>query len=69
MEGIDFDETYAPVARNESIRMLLAFKCHKGFSLAKVYVKQTPGFEDPINSEYVYKLYKALHELKEAPRA
>jgi len=84
MEGIDFDETYAPVARIESIRMLLAFACHKGFKVyqmdvksaflngileEEVYVKQPPGFEDPINPEYVYKLHKALYGLKQAPRA
>ena len=84
MEGIDFDETYAPVARIESIRMLLAFACHKDFKVyqmdvksaflngileEEVYVKQPPGFEDATNPEYVYKLYKALYGLKQAPRA
>ncbi|KAH9734859.1 Integrase catalytic domain-containing protein [Citrus sinensis] len=60
-EGIDFDETFAPVARLESIRMLLAFACHKdfilfqmdvksaflnGYIMGEVYVKQPPGFEN-----------------------
>jgi len=61
-EGIDYDETYAPVARLEAIRMLLAFACHKNFKLfqmdvksdflngyinEEVYVEQPPGFENP----------------------
>ena len=73
MEGIDFDETYAPVARIESIRMLLAYAFHKNFKVyqmdvkstflnvileEEVYVKQPPGFEDATHPDYVYKLYK-----------
>ena len=84
MEGVDFDETYAPVARIESIRMLLAYACHKDFKVyqmdvksaflngileEEVYVKQPPGFEDAIHPEHVYKLHKALYGLKQAPRA
>ncbi|XP_063942736.1 uncharacterized protein LOC135150383 [Daucus carota subsp. sativus] len=84
MEGIDFDETYTPLARIESILMLLAFACHKGFKVyqmdvksaflngileEEVYVKQPPCFEDSVNPEYVYKLYKALYGSKQAPRA
>ncbi|KAL8147596.1 hypothetical protein AgCh_005062 [Apium graveolens] len=84
MEGIDFDETYAPVERIESIRMLLAYACHKNFKVyqmdvksaflngileEEVYVKQPPGFEDATHPDYVYKLYKALYGLKQAPRA
>ena len=38
-EGIDFDETFAPVARLESIRMLLVFACHKYFILYQIDVK------------------------------
>ncbi|KAH9782035.1 Integrase catalytic domain-containing protein [Citrus sinensis] len=60
-EGIEFDETFAPVARLESTRMLLAFACHKdfilfqmdvksaflnGYIMEEVYVKQPPGFEN-----------------------
>ncbi|KAH9750874.1 hypothetical protein KPL71_014049 [Citrus sinensis] len=83
-EGIDFDETFAPVARLESIRMLLAFACHKdfilfqmdvksaflnGYIMEEVYVKQPPGFENEKFSNHVYKLLKALYELKQAPKA
>ncbi|KAK8578905.1 hypothetical protein V6N13_142162 [Hibiscus sabdariffa] len=83
-EGIDFDETYAPVARMEAIRMLLAFACHhefklfqmdvksaflNGFISEEVYVEQPPSFEDPNFPNHVFKLSKALYGLKQAPRA
>ncbi|KAH9794255.1 hypothetical protein KPL71_004834 [Citrus sinensis] len=83
-EGIDFDETFAPVARLESIRMLLAYACHNdfilyqmdvksallnGYILEEVYVKQPPGFESEKFPNHVYKLPKALYGLKQAPRA
>jgi hypothetical protein len=84
IEGLDFGETYAPVARLESIRILLAFATHHDFKLYQmdvksaflngpiselVYVEQPPGFEDFKFSNHVYKLHKALYELKQAPRA
>ncbi|KAH9763962.1 Integrase catalytic domain-containing protein [Citrus sinensis] len=83
-ERIDFDETFAPVARLESIRMLLAYACHKdfilyqmdvksaflnGYIMEEVYVKQPPGFENEKFPDHVYKLSKALYGLKQAPRA
>lgn len=83
-EGIDFDETFAPVARLEAIRLLLAYACSLNFQLyqmdvksaflngyihEEVYVKQPPGFEDFKNPSHVYKLKKALYGLKQAPRA
>ncbi|KAH9688106.1 Integrase catalytic domain-containing protein [Citrus sinensis] len=83
-EGIDFDETFAPVARLESIRMLLAYACHKdfilyqmdvkssflnGYIMEEVYVKQPPGFENEKFPDHVYKLSNALYGLKQAPRA
>ncbi|KAK2390888.1 putative mitochondrial protein [Trifolium repens] len=83
-EGIDFDETFAPVARLEAIRLLLAYACSLNFQLyqmdvksaflngyihEEVYVKQPPGFEDFKNPSHVYKLKKALNGLKQAPRA
>ena len=84
VEGIDFEETFAPVARLEAIRILLAFAASKGFKLfqmdvksaflngfieEEVYVKQPPGFEHPKFPHRVYKLQKALYGLKQAPRA
>ena len=83
-EGIDFDQTYAPVARLESIRMLLAYACYKKIKLfqmdvksaflnglleEEVYVKQPPGFEHEQFPDYAYKLKKALYGLKQAPRS
>ena len=83
-EGIDYDETFAPVARLEAIRLLIAFAAHKGFKLyqmdvktaflngylkEEVFVKQPPGFEDVEFPYYVFKLDKALYGLKQAPRA
>src|ERR1044071_2617692 len=83
-EGIDYDETFAPVARLEAIRLLVAYAAHKGITLfqmdvktaflngvleEEVYVKQPPGFEDVDHPEHVYYLDKALYGLKQAPRA
>jgi hypothetical protein len=84
VEGLDFGETYAPVARLESIRILLVYATYHGFKLYKmdvksaflngpikeeVYVEQPPGFEDSEYPNHVYKLSKALYGLKQAPRA
>src|SRR6187455_1728529 len=84
VEGLDFGETYAPVARLESIRILLAYATYHGFKLhqmdvksaflngpikKEVYVEQPPGFEDSEYPNHVYKLSKALYGLKQAPRA
>jgi hypothetical protein len=84
VEGLDFDETYAPVARLESIRILLTYGTYHGFKLyqmdvksaflngpikEEVYVEQPPGFEDSEYPNHVYKLSKALYGLKQAPRA
>ncbi|WVZ81025.1 hypothetical protein U9M48_028452, partial [Paspalum notatum var. saurae] len=83
-EGIDYEETFAPVARLEAIRILLAFAASKGFKLQQmdvksvflngfieeeVYVRQPPGFESARFLDRVYKLRKALYGLKQAPRA
>jgi hypothetical protein len=84
VKGLDFDETYAPVARLESIRILLAYDTYHGFKLyqmdvksaflngpikEEVYVEQPSGFEDSDYPNHVYKLSKALYGLKKAPRA
>ena len=84
VEGIDFDETFAPVVRLESIRMLLAIASYLNFKLyqmdvksaflngmlqEEVYVEQPKGFVDPHRPDDVYKLKRALYRLKQAPRA
>ncbi|GJZ38072.1 retrovirus-related pol polyprotein from transposon TNT 1-94 [Tanacetum coccineum] len=82
-EGIDFEESFAPVARLEAIRIFLAFAAHmnmvvyqmdvktaflNGNLREEVYVSQPDGFVDPDKPNYVYKLKKALYGLKQAPR-
>jgi hypothetical protein len=67
VEGLDFDETYAPVARLESIRILLAYATYHGSKLYQI--DQPPSFEDSEYPNHVYKLSKALYGLKQAPRA
>nr|GEX66139.1 putative ribonuclease H-like domain-containing protein [Tanacetum cinerariifolium] len=83
-EGIDYDEVFAPAARIEAIRLLLACASFKDFMVyqmdvksdflygkieEEVYVCQLPGFEDPYFPDRVYKVEKALYELHQAPRA
>lgn len=75
IEGVDFDETFAPVARLESIRILHSISGHLGFKLyqmdaksaflngilqEEVYVEQPKGFLDPYYPQHVYKLNKSL---------
>ncbi|KFK25001.1 hypothetical protein AALP_AA8G053500, partial [Arabis alpina] len=67
IEGVDFEETFASVARLESIRFFLEMACILNF---KVFQMDKPkGFEDPAHPDNVYKLKKALYGLKQAPRA
>ncbi|GJT13874.1 retrovirus-related pol polyprotein from transposon TNT 1-94 [Tanacetum coccineum] len=83
-EGIDFEESFAPVARLEAIRIFLAFAAHmntvvyqmdvktaflNGNLREEVYVSQPDGFVDKDKPNHVYKLEKALYGLKQAPRA
>ncbi|GKA07534.1 retrovirus-related pol polyprotein from transposon TNT 1-94, partial [Tanacetum coccineum] len=83
-EGIDFEESFAPVARIEAIRIFVANAAHKNITIyqidvkmaflngklkEEVYVSQPEGFVDQDNSSHVYKLKKALYGLKQAPRA
>jgi hypothetical protein len=84
VEGLDFDEIFAPITRLESIHILLAYITHHGFKLYQmdvksaflngpikedVYVEQPPGFKSEEYSNHVYKLHKTLYGLKQAPRA
>nr|GEU99139.1 retrovirus-related Pol polyprotein from transposon TNT 1-94 [Tanacetum cinerariifolium] len=83
-EGIDYDETFAPVARIEAIRLFLAYAAHKDFTVyqmdvkttflneilkEKVYVGQPLGFVSKQYPDHMYALDKALYGLKQAPRA
>ncbi|GKA50806.1 retrovirus-related pol polyprotein from transposon TNT 1-94 [Tanacetum coccineum] len=83
-EGIDYDETFALVARLEAIRIFLAFSTYTNFIVyqmdvksaflngklkEKVYVKQPPGFESSEFPNHVWKLDKALYRHKQALRA
>jgi hypothetical protein len=81
VEGLDFRKIFAPVARFEVIRILLAFVTSKGFKLyqmnmksvflnnviqKEVYVRQPPSFENHKYPDRVYKLSKAFYALKQA---
>nr|GFA12730.1 Gag-Pol polyprotein [Tanacetum cinerariifolium] len=83
-EGINFEESFAPVARMEAIRIFLAYAAHKSFLVFQmdvktaflhgslkedVYVCQPEGFIHADHPSHVYKLKKALYGLKQAPRA
>ncbi|GKF85498.1 retrovirus-related pol polyprotein from transposon TNT 1-94, partial [Tanacetum coccineum] len=68
-EGIDFKESFAPVARIEAIRIFVANAAHKNMMITaflngelkeEVYVSQPKGFVDQDNPSHVYKLKKAL---------
>ncbi|GKE36329.1 retrovirus-related pol polyprotein from transposon TNT 1-94, partial [Tanacetum coccineum] len=83
-EGIDFEESFAPVARFKAVRIFIAYATHKSFPIYQmdvktaflngplkdeVYIAQPDGFVDPDHLEKVYLLRKALYGLKQAPRA
>nr|GEX75972.1 retrovirus-related Pol polyprotein from transposon 17.6 [Tanacetum cinerariifolium] len=83
-EGIDLEESFAPVARLEAIRIFLAFTAHmnmviyqmdvktaflNGILGEEVYVSQLDGFLDPEDPNHVYKLTNSLYGLKQAPKA
>nr|GEZ57249.1 hypothetical protein [Tanacetum cinerariifolium] len=83
-EGVDYDETFGPVARIEAIRLFLAYATHKDFTVfqmdvktsflngilkEEVYVGQPLGFVSKQYPDHVYALDKALYGLKQAPRA
>ena len=81
-EGIDYNETFSPVIRYDSVRVLLAvaasrqFKVHQmdvttaflhGDIDAEIYMKQPPGFEDAKDPTAVWKLHKSIYGLKQSP--
>ncbi|GKA59651.1 gag-pol polyprotein [Tanacetum coccineum] len=83
-KGIDFEESFAPVARLEAVWIFVAYAAHKSFLIyqmdvkttflngplkEEVYVAQPDGFVDPDHPEKVYRLRKALYGLKQALRA
>jgi len=83
-EGVDFEEVYAPVARIETVRLMIALAAQKGWKIhhmdvksaflngdlvEEVYVQQPPGFIAKRSSGKVLKLEKALYGLRHAPRA
>ncbi|GJW82494.1 retrovirus-related pol polyprotein from transposon TNT 1-94 [Tanacetum coccineum] len=83
-EGIDFKESFAPVALIEAIRIFIANAASKNMTIyqmdvktiflngelkEEVYVSQPEGFVDPDHPTHVYHLKKALYGLKQAPRA
>nr|GEV57696.1 hypothetical protein [Tanacetum cinerariifolium] len=83
-EGIDFEESFALVARLEAIKIFIAYAAHKNMTIyqldvkntflngilrEEVYVSQPDGFVDQDNPNHVYKLKKALYVLKHALRA
>nr|GEV43722.1 hypothetical protein [Tanacetum cinerariifolium] len=82
-EGVDFKESFAPVARLEAARLFIAYDAHKSFTIyqmdvktaflysplkEEVYVNQPDGFIDIYHPDKVYRLKKALYGLKQAPR-
>ncbi|GJX04931.1 retrovirus-related pol polyprotein from transposon TNT 1-94 [Tanacetum coccineum] len=83
-EGINFEQSFAPVARIEAIRIFIANAAHKNMTIYQmnvktaflngkikevVYISQPEGFVDQDNPSHVYKLKKALYGLNQAPRA
>nr|GEX41127.1 copia protein [Tanacetum cinerariifolium] len=83
-EGINFEESFAPIAKIEAIRIFIANDAHKNITIfqmdvktaflngelkEEVFVSQPEGFVDQDNPSHVYKLKKALYGLKQAPCA
>jgi hypothetical protein len=82
--GVDFSETFAPVAQFDTIRLLLALSAQKNWKVyqldvksaflneylqEEIFIEQPKGFEVKGQEEKVYLLKNALYGLKQAPRA
>lgn len=83
-EGVDYGETFSPVVKHSTIRLILALAINFGWSIRQldvqnaflhgyitddVFMKQPTGFADPAYPNYVCKLRRSLYGLKQAPRA
>jgi hypothetical protein len=81
--GIDYEETFSPVVKSPTIRIILSLDVSRGWCirqlgvqntflhgyLEEVFMRQPPGYEDMTLPHYICKLDKALYGLKQAPRA
>ena len=84
VEGIDFEETFDPIARMEAIKMIFPYACSKRIKVyqmdvkssflngeleEEVYIEQSEGFLLSEHGDFVWRLKKALYVLKKDPRA